>query len=102
MIYGLLPEGYLDKVANALRRAHHGYAPHAGPPWTDLSDAQKERWVKDARAVIDEACRNHVIHVRQHAAVKGEELTPDDEAQRVLKMVDGFIVLNFGVSVNLS
>lgn len=102
MIYALLPQGYVEKVANAVRRAHYGFAPHAGVEWDRLADGEKARWIDEAKTIIDHACGEHVVSIRQHATAKGEVLTPEEEARRVLKLVDAFVVMNFGVSVNAS
>ena len=101
MIYDLLPEGYLDRVANAARRAYFGYAPHATPKFADLDDGLKEQWRTEARKIIDEACVHHHVVVRAHLAHEGVD-DPEEERRRVLQRVAHFLCEEFGVAVDAS
>ncbi len=84
----LCPED-LDKVANAVRRAHYGYGPHSGVPFAELSDGEKDRYRVEARQIVD-AC----IQMQWVGA------TGDDRA-RVKRLVAHFIAANFGVALDL-
>ena len=74
----------IDKVAAAVRRAHFGFAPHAGPKWEALPEVEREAFRDQAREII------------QHAVMT--TAARDDETAH--KAVCRFLVENFGVALD--